>query len=101
MIGIAFFGGPFIWIMILATHLAFRRAMTRAGKDILRFAPPGPWSSLFGLVALVGVLISTWWVPSFHITLLAGPPWLIFITLCYLVWRKANPVGPPTGPNRH
>jgi AAT family amino acid transporter len=91
MIGVAFFGGPFIWIMILATHLAFRRANAKAGKQILRFAPPGPWSSLFGLIALIGVLISTWWVPSFHIALLSGPPWLIFITLCYLIWRRANP----------
>jgi L-asparagine transporter-like permease len=91
MIGVAFFGGPFIWIMILATHLAFRRATAKAGKRILRFAPPGPWSSLFGLIALIGVLISTWWVPSFHIALLSGPPWLIFITLCYLIWRRANP----------
>jgi AAT family amino acid transporter len=98
MIGVAFFGGPFIWIMILATHLAFRRATGREGRDILRFAPRGPWSSLFGLIALIGVLISTWWVPSFHIALLAGPPWLIFITLCYLVWRRANPVGPAMPP---
>jgi AAT family amino acid transporter len=92
MIGVAFFGGPFVWIMILLTHLAFRRATSRAGKHILRFAPPGPWSSLCGLVALLGVLVSTWWVPSFHITLLAGPPWLAFITLCYLIWKKARPV---------
>jgi L-asparagine transporter-like permease len=98
MIGVAFFGGPFIWIMILLTHLAFRRAASRAEKSILRFAPRGPWSSLFGLIALVAVLISTWWVPSFHIALLAGPPWLIFITLCYLAWRHANP-GPPVGPS--
>jgi len=90
MIGVAFFGGPFVWIVILATHLAFRRSTARAGKKILRFAPPGPWSSLFGLVALVGVLISTWWIPSFHITLLAGAPWLLFITLCYLGWRKTR-----------
>jgi amino acid transporter, AAT family len=90
MIGVAFFGGPFVWIMILATHLGFRRAMARENRKILRFAPAGPWSSLFGLAALLGVLASTWWVPSFHITLLAGPPWLAFITLCYLVWRKAQ-----------
>jgi amino acid transporter, AAT family len=90
MIGVAFFGAPFIWIMILATHLAFRRARSQGKRPIALFAPPGPWSSLFGLAALIGVLISTWWVPSFHVTLLAGPPWLAFITLCYLVWGKAQ-----------
>jgi amino acid transporter, AAT family len=90
MIGVAFFGGPFVWFMTLATHLAFRRATSRAHRKILRFAPPGPWSSLFGLAALLGVLISTWWIPSFHITLLAGPPWLAFISLCYLVWKKTR-----------
>jgi L-asparagine transporter-like permease len=90
MIGVAFFGGPFIWIMILITHLAFRNASARAGKPILRFAPRGPWSSLLGLAALLVVLVSTWWVPGFRVTLRAGPPWLAFITLCYLVWRKAR-----------
>jgi len=90
LIGVAFFAAPFIWIMILATHVAFRRATERAGKRILRFAPPGPWSSLVGITALLGVLISTWWVPSFHITLLAGGPWLLFITLCYLAWGRVH-----------
>jgi amino acid transporter, AAT family len=90
MIGVAFFGGPFVWIMTLATHVAFRRATSRANRKILRLAPPGPWSSLFGLAALLGVLVSTWWVPSFHVTLLAGPPWLAFITLCYLAWKGSQ-----------
>jgi AAT family amino acid transporter len=90
MIGLAFFGGPFIWIMILVTHLAFRRANARAGKTVVRFAPAGPWSSPLGLAALLGVLISTWWVPGFRVTLKAGPPWLAFITLCYFVWRKTR-----------
>jgi amino acid transporter, AAT family len=88
MIGVAFFGGPFVWMMILATHLAFRRATARAGKTILRFAPPGPWSSLLGLVALLGVLVSTWWIPEFHITLMAGAPWLVLITISYFVWGR-------------
>jgi amino acid transporter, AAT family len=91
LIGVAFFGGPFVWIMTLVTHIAFRRASERADKPIVRFAPRGHWSSLFGLTALLGVLVSTWWLPDFHVTLLAGPPWLAFITLCYLVWRKFNP----------
>jgi L-asparagine transporter-like permease len=90
MIGVAFFGGPFIWIMILVTHLAFRRAKESAGKPVLGFAILGPWSSLLGLAALLGVLISTWWVPGFRVTLRAGPPWLAFITLCYWVWSRSN-----------
>jgi amino acid transporter, AAT family len=88
MIGLAFFGGPFIWLMILATHLAFRRSMKHGDRMFARFAPPGPWSSLLGLVALLAVLVSTWWIPDFHVTLLAGPPWLLFITVCYFIWRK-------------
>jgi L-asparagine transporter-like permease len=90
MIGVAFFGGPFIWIMILVTHLAFRRAKESAGKPVLGFAILSPWSSLLGLAALLGVLISTWWVPGFRVTLRAGPPWLAFITLCYWVWSRSN-----------
>ena len=91
LIGVAFFGGPFAWIMMLLTHVAFRRKMAQTGQKIVKFAPGGAWSSVFGLLALVAVVISTWWIADFHVTLLAGPPWLVFLTLCYLVWRKFNP----------
>lgn len=106
MLGAAFFGGLFVWMMIFLTHLAFRRhhahraAPARAASfdaahdknDApanpvpLRFAPRGPWSSLGGFIALTAVLVSTWWVPGMRITLVAGLPWLVFISLCYLLW---------------
>jgi AAT family amino acid transporter len=88
LIGVAFFGGPFIWLMTLATHLAFRRRMQLEAKNFVRFAPPGYGSSLLGLLALLGVLASTWWIPDFHRSLLAAPPWLAFLTLCYFIWRE-------------
>jgi len=91
MLGAAFFGGLFVWMMIFVTHLAFRRRAASAGIALLRFAPRGPWSSLTGLAALVGVLVSTWWVPGMRITLAAGLPWLVFISLCYLVWVRWRP----------
>jgi amino acid transporter, AAT family len=90
MLGAAFFGGIFVWLMIFVTHLAFRRRTARWPKPPTRFAPRGPWSSLFGLLALTGVLVSTWWVPGLRITLTAGFPWLAFISLCYLVWRTVR-----------
>jgi AAT family amino acid transporter len=85
MIGAAFFGGLFVWMMIFVTHLMFRR---RAPEGSLRFAPAGPWSSLVGLAALTAVMVSTWWVPGFRITLKAGLPWLAFISLCYFAWAR-------------
>ena len=90
MLGAAFFGGIFVWLMIFVTHLAFRRRTARWPKPPTRFAPRGPWSSLFGLLALTAVLVSTWWVPGLRITLTAGFPWLAFISVCYLVWRTVR-----------
>jgi L-asparagine transporter-like permease len=88
LIGVAFFGGPFIWLMTLATHILFRRRMAKENRAITKIAPLGIWSSVFGIVALLAVLASTWWIPDFHVALLSGPPWLVFLTVCYFVWRK-------------
>jgi len=90
MLGSAFLGGIFVWQMIFVTHLAFRRQTAGWANPPLRLAPRGPWSSLLGFIALTAVLISTWWVPGLRITLIAGVPWLGFISLCYLVWRKVH-----------
>lgn len=87
MIGLSTFGALFAWLITLLTHLAFRRFHERHAKPYLRLGPPGPWASLFGLVAILAVTVSTWWVPGFRITLLAGLPWLAILTVCYFGWR--------------
>jgi len=101
LIGVAFFGGPFIWIMTLATHLRFRQKMQEEKREFVRFAPPGRASSIVGLLALLAVLGSTWWVPAFHVSLLAGPPWLAFLTLCYFIWRAYQNRKPGNGTMKH
>jgi L-asparagine transporter-like permease len=90
MIGAAFFGGLFVWLMIFVTHLAFRRRHARSGSSYLRFAPRGPWTSSFGLLALTAVLLSTWWIPELQITLKSGVPWLVIISLAYFAWSRLN-----------
>jgi amino acid transporter, AAT family len=97
MVGLATFGALFAWLMTLLTHLAFRRFHERQGKPYLRFGPSGPWVSLLGFAGVLAVLVSTWWVPGFRITLQAGVPWLAFITVCYFVWRGARPGAPVPG----
>jgi len=91
MVGLSTFGALFAWLMTLLTHLAFRRFHKRNARPYLRLGPPGPWASLAGFGGVLAVLLSTWWVPGFRITLLAGVPWLLFITVCYFVWRRTRP----------
>ena len=89
MIGLSSFGALFAWLMTLLTHLAFRRHHHHHAKPYLRLGPAGPWASAAGLAALLAVMLSTWWVPGFRITLLAGLPWLALLTVCYFVWRRS------------
>ena len=91
LIGVAFFGGPFIWLMTLATHIAFRRRVAQENRAIVKFTPLGVWGSLAGIIALVAVLISTRWVDGFQRALPAGSVWLVFVTLCYFIWRRFRP----------
>jgi amino acid transporter, AAT family len=96
MVGLSSFGALFAWLMTLLTHLAFRRFHRLQERPYLQLGPPGPWASLAGFTAVLAVLASTWWVPGFRITLLAGLPWLAVLTVCYLVWRSSRsrkPVG--------
>src|SRR6266571_3537017 len=95
MIGAAFFGGLFVWLMIFVTHLAFRGRHARSGSSYLRFAPRGPWTSSFGLLALTAVLLSTWWIPELQITLKSGIPWLVIISLAYFAWSRLSRAASP------
>jgi L-asparagine transporter-like permease len=90
MIGLSTFGALFAWFMTLLTHVAFRRFHKRHAKPFLQLGPPGLWASLAGLVGVLAAMISTWWVPGFRVTLLAGVPWLAVLTVCYFVWRRAG-----------
>jgi AAT family amino acid transporter len=91
MIGLSTFGALFAWLITLLTHLAFRRYHRRRAKPYLQLGPTGPWVSLAGVVAVLAVMLATWWVPGFRITLLAGLPWLALLTVCYFVWRRTYP----------
>jgi len=101
LIGVAFFGGPFIWIMTLATHIGFRLRVSKENRTIASIAPLGMWSSIFGILALLAVLASTWWIPDFHVALLSGPPWLVFLTVCYFIWRKLQSSNSAAGATPH
>jgi AAT family amino acid transporter len=91
LFGIALFGALFVWMMIFLTHLFFRRAWEARGNRRLPVRMIGyPYTSALGLGLVTAIIITTWWVPGMRPTILAGLPWLAFLTVAYRIWRHSR-----------
>lgn len=89
--GVAVAGMFFVWIVILLTHIAFRRTIgpERVAKlpMRLRFFP---YSTALGIAALLGIAASTFYVDGLRYTVPAFAPFLALISLAYwMIRRKA------------
>ncbi|MEG0439838.1 MAG: amino acid permease [Solibacillus sp.] len=91
MISLSSFGAMFAWFMIFVTHLFFRRKWNATNGRKLPVRMIGfPYLTILGAVLLASVVLSTWFSPDFKATLTLGFPWLIFISVCYFIWKRAN-----------
>ena len=91
MFAVALFGGLLGWLLIFLTHLFFRRKWITSGARLPVTMIRYPYTSAIGLVLILAILITTWWVEGMAITLIAGLPWLAFISLMYLLWARRQP----------
>ncbi len=86
MFGIALFGGLFVWMMIFVTHLSFRKHWrAQHGRRLPVEMPLFPLSTIAGGLGVLAILISTWWVEGMRVTLEAGLPWLLLISVLYFI----------------
>ncbi|MEV9641650.1 amino acid permease [Mammaliicoccus sciuri] len=89
MISLSSFGAMFAWFMIFITHLFFRKNWNENKGRKLPVRMIGyPYLTIFGAGLLASVVLSTWFSPDFKATLLLGFPWLLFITICYFIWKR-------------
>ena len=89
MLGISLFGGLFAWLMIFITHLSFRKHWrAREGRRLPVQMPLFPFTTIAGGLAVLAILISTWWVEGMRVTLEAGIPWLLLLTVFYFAWGR-------------
>ncbi|MBI3667714.1 MAG: amino acid permease [Acidobacteria bacterium] len=93
LFGIALFGALFVWLMIFLTHLAFRRKWDELGRPRLPVRMIGyPYTSILGAAVLLAIILTTWWAEGMRPALLAGLPWLAFISAVYfLIVKKRQP----------
>ncbi len=95
LLGVSLFGGLFVWGTIFVTHLFFRPKWIAAGNPRLPVLMPGyPYTSILGAALLLGIMITTWWVPGMRDTLLAGVPWVAFMSGVYFLWFRRRGAAP-------
>ncbi|AFS69334.1 amino acid permease [Exiguobacterium antarcticum] len=91
MMGISMFGAIFTWFMIFISHLYFRKAWERDGGRKLPVRMMGyPYLTALGAILLFALVITTWFT-DFQIVLKFGVPWLLFLTIAYVFWKRNNP----------
>ncbi|MEJ1964702.1 MAG: amino acid permease [Gammaproteobacteria bacterium] len=99
LFGVALFGAILTWIIILFTHIQFRRkypAEKRAALSV--HAPFFPWLQYAGLALLLAVLVTMALDTEFwNVSIIVGGPWIILISICYyfLRRRRARRAGRP------
>jgi len=90
MISLATFGAMATWLMILVTHVAFRRrqvanAGSSGGKPRLALG------SLLGALLLAGLLVTSLFTEQFRLTMVFGVPFMLLISVAYgLLARRSR-----------
>lgn len=97
--GVAVAGMFFVWVVILLTHIAFRRALgpQRVAKLPMRIRF-FPYSTILGIAALVGITVSTFFVDGLQYTVPGFAPFLLLITIAYFFARRGARNGPALNP---
>jgi L-asparagine transporter-like permease len=87
LVGIALFGGIYTWIMVLVTHIKYRRAVGIPSGAL--HAPFFPYLQIGGLLLLAGVLVSMAMDASvWRFSVIGGLPWIVAMTILYGIRAK-------------
>jgi AAT family amino acid transporter len=87
LFGISLFGAIFVWMVILASHLAFRRR--HAPQELPLRMPFFPVLQIAGLILLAAILITMGLDTDFwNISWIVGVPWLVLLSAAYFIWMR-------------
>ena len=96
--GVALFGAITVWVLILVSHIAFRRA--HRATDLPVRMPLFPVMQIAGLGLLACARSSPWgWTTDWNLSWMVGVPWLVLLTIAYFLWKRtAAPVAAAVAP---
>jgi len=86
--GVALFGAIIVWMMILVSHLRFRRVHMAAELPVRM--PLFPVMQIAGLTLLVALMITMGLDKDWNVSWMVGIPWLALLTVAYFIWRATS-----------
>jgi AAT family amino acid transporter len=90
IIDASLFGGMLAWLISLAAHVRFRKVISREQLAGLKLrAPLGVSGSILGILAITAAIIATAWVPQSRVTAVSAGPYVLLLTVAYLLVRKS------------
>lgn len=92
MFGISVFGALVVWILILATHAAFRRK--RGGQPAPVRLWGAPVTTAVAAAALAAILVSTGFINGMAISWKAGVPFFVLLSIAYIVVARRRSADP-------
>ena len=92
LLGVALFAAILVWMIILVSHLSFRRR--HAAEHLPVRMPLFPWMQYAGLAMLAAILVTMGFDPKLRLSWVYGVPWLILISAAYFIWRARAAVVP-------
>ncbi|UVI31668.1 amino acid permease [Paenibacillus spongiae] len=88
MMGISMFGSLFTWLIIFVSHLYFRRKWEKTGGRKLPVRMIGfPYLTIVGGLLLLSLMVTAWFT-DFKIMLQFGIPWLLLLSIAYVIMKK-------------
>jgi AAT family amino acid transporter len=84
--GVALFGAITVWVLILVSHIAFRRAHRAA--DLPVRMPLFPVMQIAGLALLAALLVTMGLDKDWTLSWRVGVPWLLGLTAAYFLWKR-------------
>ncbi len=88
---IATFATVWVWIMILASHVAMKREIARGGMAPSAFPVPlWPLASVAAIVFMLGIIVLLGVYPDTRTALVVGAVWLVLLTVAFKLWVRGD-----------
>ncbi|GHF36984.1 alanine glycine permease [Streptomyces mashuensis] len=92
VVSFATISGLWAWVMILASHLRYRRLADKGLLPRSTFRAPGaPWTSIFGLAFIGAVFVLMGIDEDARVSLYFAPGWAAIMVISYFVLKRRNP----------